>query len=149
MFPAVSKSLARTVSHDTAVINLGNEERRSYIVFAKGSNNGPDFAPSGMVLPSGESFTAQVLEKNPQGTIVRRAELEAAVPQFEMVRNALKAGIVSWCTVPMRAANQLLGVLYLGSRSDDAFTDKDLELVRQVATVYIGIVHVLPATLSR
>jgi hypothetical protein len=63
MFPAVSKSLARAVSHDTAVINLWNEERRSYVVFAEASNNGPDFAPSGMVLPSGKSFTAQVLAK--------------------------------------------------------------------------------------
>jgi formate hydrogenlyase transcriptional activator len=134
MFPAVSKSLARAVSHDTAVINLWNEERRSYVVFAEASNNGPDFAPSGMVLPSGKSFTAQVLAKNPQGTIVRRAELEAAAPQFELVRNALKAGIVSWCTAPMRTPSQMVGVLYLGSRSDDAFTDKDLELVRQVAT---------------
>src|SRR5205814_3037310 len=135
MFPAVSKSLARAVSHDTAVINLWNEERRSYVVFAKGSNNGADFAPSGMVLPSGESFTAEVLEKNPQGTIVRRAEMEAAAPQFEVVRNALTAGIVSWCTAPMRTPSQMVGVLYLGSRLDDAFTDKDLDLVREVATV--------------
>jgi GAF domain len=134
MFPAVSESLARAVSHDTALINLWNEEQGNYVVFAKARVGGSDFAPSGMVLPSGNSFTAQVLERNPQGTIVRRAELEAAAPQFELVRNALSAGIVCWCTVPMRTPNQLVGVLYLGSRSEDAFTNEDLDLVRQVAT---------------
>ena len=134
MFPAVSESLARAVLHDTALINLWNEEQGNYVVFAKARRNGSDFAPSGMVLPSGNSFTAQVLERNPQGTIVRRAELEAVAPQFEIVRNALSAGIVCWCAVPMRTPNQLVGVLYLGSRSEDAFTNEDLDLVRQVAT---------------
>lgn len=134
MFPAVSDSLANAVAHDTAVINLWNEKQQSYVVFAKGSSNGSDYAPSGMVLPSGRSFTSQVLEKNPLGAIVRRAELDSAAPHFEVVRNALNAGIVCWCTVPMRTPTRLVGVLYLGSRSDDAFTNEDLDLVRQVAT---------------
>jgi GAF domain-containing protein len=133
MFPTISKSLARTVSHDTAVVNLWNEEQRSYVVFAKGSSNGSEFAPQGMVLPSDHAFTSRILETYPLGTIVRRAELEAAAPQFDVVRNSLNAGILCWCIVPMRTS-QLIGVLYLGSQSDDAFTDKDLELVRQVAS---------------
>jgi len=36
MFPAISKSLGRIVPHDVAIINLWNEEQRSYLVFAKG-----------------------------------------------------------------------------------------------------------------
>jgi len=134
MFPAISESLARAVSHDTAVINLWNEDRQNYVVFAKANVNGSDFAPSGMVLPSRKSFTEQVLQRNPQGTIVRRAELEAVAAEFEVVGSALKAGIVCWGTAPLRTPSQMVGVLYLGSRSDDAFTDEDLEFVRQVAT---------------
>ena len=64
---------------------------------------------------------------------MHRAELDAAAPQFEVVQGALNAGIVCWCTVPLRTPHQLVGVLYLGSQSDDAFTDKDAELVRQLA----------------
>jgi formate hydrogenlyase transcriptional activator len=133
MFPAISKSLARTISHDTAVVNLWNEQQRSYLVFAKDSSNGSDFAPSGLVLPSDYAFTTQILDEYPEGTVVLRAELEAAALQFEVVRNALNSGIVCWCTVPMRTPNRLIGVLYLGSRLESAFTEKDLELLRQVA----------------
>jgi len=135
MFPAVSKSLARAVPHDSAVVNLWNEEQKSYQVFALGGVHGSEFAPAGLVLRAENAFTTQVLEKFPHGTVVRRAELKAAAAQFEVVRNALEAGIVSWCVVPLRTANQLVGVLYLGRRSEDAFTDKDLELIRQVASV--------------
>ena len=39
MFPAISKSLGRTVPHDVAIINLWNEEQRSYLVFAKGASD--------------------------------------------------------------------------------------------------------------
>ncbi len=113
--------------------NLWNEKQRSYLVFAKGASHESEFAPPGMVLPSDNAFTTQILEKYPQGTVVRRAELEAAAPQFEVVQGALNAGIGCWCTVPLRTPHQLVGVLYLGSQSDDAFTDKDIELVRQVA----------------
>src|SRR5262249_21995077 len=133
IFPAISRSLAKAVPHDTAVINLWNEEQRNYLVFAKSSNQGPDFAPAGMVLPSENAFTTQVLDRHPEGTIVRRAELETAARHFEVVRSALDAGIVCWCTVPMRTPSHLVGVLYLGSREEDVFTGKHLDLVRQVA----------------
>jgi len=133
MFPAVSKSLSRALSHDTAVINLWDEEQQSYSVFAQGAVNASEFAPAGMVLPSEAAFTTRVLERFPEGTVVRRAELETAAARFAVVRKALQAGIVCWCTVPLRASDRLVGVLYLGSRSENAFTEKDMDLARQVA----------------
>ena len=133
MFPAISRTLSKAVRHDTAVINLWNEEQRNYVVFAKGSDQDSEFAPAGMMLASESAFTTLVLERFPKGAVVRRAELEAAAPQFEIVRNALQAGIVCWCAVPMRSADRLVGVLYLGSRAEDAFSDEDLDLARQVA----------------
>jgi formate hydrogenlyase transcriptional activator len=133
MFPAISKSLSRALSHDTALINLWDEGQQSYLVFAQGALNASEFAPAGMVLPSEAAFTTRVLEKFPEGTVVRRTELENAAARFEVVRKALQAGIVCWCTVPLRASNRLVGVLYLGSRSEDAFTERDMDLARQVA----------------
>jgi len=100
MFPAIAKSLSRAVAHNTAVINLWNEEQRNYLVFAKGSGEGFEFAPAGMGLSSERAFTTRVLERFPKGAVVRRAELDAAAPRFEVVRNALQAGIVCWCAVP-------------------------------------------------
>jgi formate hydrogenlyase transcriptional activator len=134
MFPAVSKSLSRAIAHDTALVNLWSEEESNYLVFAKGSGEGFRFAPAGMVLPAERAFTRQVLDRFPKGAVVRRAELEAAAPRFDVVRGALESGIVCWCAVPMRSADRLVGVLYLGSRSEDAFSDKDLDLARQVAS---------------
>ena len=72
MFPAIAKSLARTVSHDIAIVNLWNEEQRSYLVFAKGAGHESEFAPPGMVLPSDNAFTTPILAKYPLGTVVRR-----------------------------------------------------------------------------
>jgi len=109
------------------------KSKQGYLVFAQGALNVSGFAPTGIVSPSEAAFTARVLEKFPEGTVIRRSELEAAAPRFDLVRKALDAGIVCWCTLPLRASNRLVGIFYLGSRSEDAFTDKDLELARQVA----------------
>jgi formate hydrogenlyase transcriptional activator len=133
IFPAISRSLGKAVPHDTAVINLWNEDLCSYLVFAKSNREGSEFAPAGLVLPSQNAFTTQVLDMHPDGAVVQRAELEAVAPQFEVVQSALNAGIVGWCVVPMRTPSHLVGVLYLGSRIQNAFTEKHLDLVRQVA----------------
>ena len=69
MFPAISRSLARTVSHDIAIVNLSNEEQRSYLVFAKGASHESELAPPGMVLPSDNAVTTRSLRS------IRREQL--------------------------------------------------------------------------
>jgi transcriptional regulator with GAF, ATPase, and Fis domain len=61
--------------------------------------------------------------------------MEAFANRYDQVREAFHAGLVCWCGAAMRTANDLVGVLYLGSRRDDAFSERDLELLKQVATV--------------
>ena len=78
MFPAISDSLSRVVAHDTAVVNLWDEERQSYTVLVPANTASSEFAPAGMVLEAEDSFTPRILETHPQGTVVRRAEMAAA-----------------------------------------------------------------------
>lgn len=54
---------------------------------------------------------------------------------FVIVKRALDAGLVNWCVVPMRVASRLIGVVYLGSRHDEAFNERDLDLLKQVAAI--------------
>src|SRR5581483_3075473 len=76
-----------------------------------------------------------ILAKKPDGAIIRRDRMEAFSRQFVIVKRALDAGLVCWCVAPMRAESRLIGIIYLGSRRDDAFSERDLELVRQVAGI--------------
>ena len=135
MFPAISSSLAKTVPHDAAVVSLWDESKGFYETQALGPNQPTDFSPWGWKAPGDESVTNKILSKKADGAIVRREVMEAYSREFVIVKRALDAGLVCWCVAPMRVAGRLVGVVYLGSRKDDAFNEKDLELVRQVAAI--------------
>jgi formate hydrogenlyase transcriptional activator len=135
MFPAISGSLARTVPHDAAVVSLWNEREGFYETQALGPNQPEAFSPWGWKAAGNESVTNIILQKKPDGAVIRREQLEKFSQQFVIVKRALDAGLVSWCVVPMRAASRLIGVIYLGSRHEDAFNDIDLDVVRQVAAI--------------
>lgn len=135
MFPAISTSLAKAVPHDAAVVSLWNEEQGFYETHALGPNQPEEFSPWGWRAPGDESVTNTILAKKPEGAVIRRESMEAFSRQFVIVKRALDAGLVCWCVAPMRVDRRLIGIIYLGSRRDDAFNEKDLELVRQVAGI--------------
>ena len=135
MFPAVSSSLAKAVPHDAAVVSLWNDEQGFYETHALGPNQPEEFSPWGWKARGDESFTNTILAKKPEGAIIRWESMEAFSRQYVIVKRALDAGLVCWCVAPMRVDNRLIGIIYLGSRRDAAFNEKDLELVRQVAGI--------------
>ncbi len=135
MFPAISKSLGKAVPHDAAVVSLWNDDGGFYETQALGTNQPEAFSPWGWRASGNESVTNTILEKKPDGAIIHRGNLEKYSQHFVIVKRALDAGLVCWCVVPMRVASRLIGVLYLGSRHEDAFSEKDLDMVRQVAAM--------------
>lgn len=135
MFPAISASLAKTIPHDAAVVSLWDEKNGFYETQALGSNQPEDFSPWGWRASGDKSVTNQILSKKADGAILRREQIELYSREFVIVKRALDAGLVCWCVAPMRVAGRLVGVVYLGSRKDDAFGEKDLELVLQVAAI--------------
>lgn len=133
MFPAICRSLCKAIEHDAAVITLLDKAGKNFDVYAVESSASPPVLSQGMKLKTDRTFSSLVLARAPDGDIVCREELEQHRNEFDHAERALQAGLVRWCLVPMRTPNQLLGFFALGSRRDDAFTQRDLDLLRQLA----------------
>jgi formate hydrogenlyase transcriptional activator len=132
MFPAMSRSLRQAISHDASFITLWNKTEQSFDVYAVE----PEEFRIRMQPPTlkfTNTLTAEVLTRATEGRIVRRKELESERARFPHLQIPLEAGFVTWCVVPMRSADGLVGVLYVGSGQEDAFQEHDLEVLRHLA----------------
>ena len=132
MFAAVSKSLQKAIPHDAAFVTLWRKEEAVFEIYAVE----PEEFKLRMQIPKlkvGQTLTAQVLARAAEGEIVRRKELTEQSQRFGHLRIPLEAGLISWCVLPIKSPNGLVGVLYLGSRCEDEFTERDLELLRPLA----------------
>ncbi|HKW18349.1 MAG TPA: sigma 54-interacting transcriptional regulator [Terriglobales bacterium] len=133
MFPAICRSLYKAIEHDAAVITLVDSTGQNYDVYAVESKTSPQLLSQGMKIKADESFAPFLLARAPDGDIVGREELERKAPQTAHAKRALEAGLVNWCVVPMRTPNRLVGIFAVGGRRENAFTQHDLDLLRQLA----------------
>src|SRR3989449_58542 len=62
----------------------------------------------------------------------RYADLEAYVERSAIVKQAVEHGVRSICMVPLATGRRIIGTLSLGSKSESAFTRKDVDLLSQV-----------------
>ncbi|HZR64897.1 MAG TPA: sigma 54-interacting transcriptional regulator [Terriglobales bacterium] len=132
MFSALSKSLRKAISHDASFVTLWREREGRYEVYAAEPEEFKKrLQPTWFNVA--ETLTAHVLASAPQGAIIQRKQLEEQSERFPHLRMPLEAGLVSWCVVPMQSPNRMVGVFYLGIREEHAFTERDLELLRQLA----------------
>ena len=134
MFSTISRSLAKVVPHDSAVVGSWDDEQRSFELYSVGPTYILGLSADEAQTKSDAGLTELVLRRAEHGQVIPRAELEAESARFAGARKALEAGLISWCVVPIRTASQLVGVLYLGSRREEAFAEKDLKFVEQVAS---------------
>ncbi len=134
MLPAVANCISKSIPHDVAVVNLWHEAERTFETHSLEPDRVPGFPLKGCKTAADAVFTTEVL-KRADGAIVDRAEMEAQSLKHPMVKEAVDAGLVCWCLVPMRSSGRLVGVLYLGSRKEGAFTKRHLELLKQIAIV--------------
>jgi formate hydrogenlyase transcriptional activator len=132
IFPVISKSLHNAIAHDASFVTLWNREERTFDLYATEPEEWGACLQPKRLKPE-ETLTAVVLERAAEGQIVRRAELQQYAERLAHLRIPLKAGLVTWCTVPMRSSQSLVGVLYVGSKNEDAFDQHDLELLRHLA----------------
>jgi transcriptional regulator with GAF, ATPase, and Fis domain len=117
-----------------AVVNLWHEAERTFETHSLEPDRVPGFPLKGCKTAADAVFTTEVLKRG-DGAIVDRAKMEAQSLKHPMVKEAVEAGLVCWCLVPMRSSARLVGVLYLGSRKEGAFTKRHLELLKQIAIV--------------
>ena len=138
MFSSISKSLQKAIAHDVAVVSLWDPDEQSLEVYATEPGAHKELWRRGDKFKNQQTFTSHILTRAKDGKILGRREMEAEAAHFENIQKASAAGLVSWCILPMRAPNRLVGVLYVGSRREDAFTDRDLDLLRHLAST-IGL----------
>ena len=126
---AISDSLRKVIPHDAASISLYDPEIRQLrlhtfdLQYVSDVEEGAIFAMEGS--PQGLAFTSR------QPVLIRKLDLdEFPAPQ---IKHAYNDGLRSGCVIPLVAHDRALGTLDIVSRSEDAFTEGDAELLTHIA----------------
>ena len=137
MLAAIEASIQRLIPHDDATIALYDVNSPHQLQIQQ--------------LPSAEeqSPTREVLlpiEGTPEGWVFVNQEpllmnqiddKKAGQPTHQ-----LKAGIKSGCWVPLNTQGEVMGVLFVGSRHESAFEQRDAETLLQAASQIAGIIKI-------
>ncbi|HVF68037.1 MAG TPA: sigma 54-interacting transcriptional regulator [Pyrinomonadaceae bacterium] len=127
---AVSECLQRFFSNEIASLVLYEEESQRLRVLALHPTPPGDAIREGALLP---------LDGTPPGLAIRtRAAVLRERVDFEEfcapeIRLAYESGLRSGCSVPLISHERVLGTINLGSMREAAFTEADVELLRQIA----------------
>jgi len=129
LFTAISEQLAKVVQHDFALLTLSNEETGTLDVYALHSTGsrfrealtGP-LNPEGM--PSAEALATRkaVLVHDTDADRYRSSEF----------RKLVGLGCKSACSVPLTTRNGTVGTLEIGTTTENAWSDEDIEFLVQV-----------------
>jgi formate hydrogenlyase transcriptional activator len=124
-----SDALRKVIPHDSASITLYDAETRELrlhsfdLQYASDLEEGALFPLEG--TPQGLAFSSR------QPVLISHLDLEEfPAPQ---IRHAHIDGLRSGCIIPLIAHDRSLGTLDIASRSENAFTQKDAELLTLVA----------------
>jgi formate hydrogenlyase transcriptional activator len=126
---AIAASVRRVMQCDGVAIHLPESETHLRI-FAL------DFPDSRGYLKEEEVFP---MEGTPPGRAYRTGQpivlnlRDGDELRCETAKPAMKEGLKSGCMLPLVSRNRVLGVLALGKRQENAFTENDVEFMMQVA----------------
>jgi formate hydrogenlyase transcriptional activator len=130
LFRAIPSSVRNAMQCDAACLSLPDRDRKSLRVFGLDFPAGKGFMQDQMVLP--------IVGTSP-GTAYRTGKpVRFGHPPKSLAPMALKVnaeeGFESGCFLPVIRGNRTLGILHLLDRRPDAFTEEDVEFLRQVAS---------------
>jgi formate hydrogenlyase transcriptional activator len=126
---AISNSIRKVIPHDSAAISLYDPETGKLrlhsfdLQYASTVKEGELFALEGS--PEGLAFTSCT------PVVIRSLDL-SMFPDPQM-KHAYDDGLRSGCIIPLVVHDRVLGTLDIASRRENAFTDKDAELLTHVA----------------
>jgi formate hydrogenlyase transcriptional activator len=137
MLAAIEASIQRLIPHDYATIALYDVSSPQQLQMQQ--------------LPSGdeESPTREVtlpIDGTPEGWVFLNQE-PLLMTQIDDKKagqptQQVKAGIKSGCWVPLSSRGEITGVLFVGSRQDDAIDQRDAETLLQPASQIAGIIKI-------
>jgi formate hydrogenlyase transcriptional activator len=129
MLEAIGASLGRVIQHDGCGLVLFDPESRSYRCHVLKSD-GQRFTEEG---PTDESGCPESGMTSGAPAVFAEQELRAMAGDSDFVRRLLEKGVKSFCRIPLRSHDRVLGSLNLGRLRDAAFSQEDLDLLSQVA----------------
>jgi formate hydrogenlyase transcriptional activator len=122
---AIAASIRRVMQCDGVAVALPDPGSDRLRLYALDFPSGNGVIREGMLPPESEASPVQVLKT---GEALRKGARELARDDL-----ALAEGIKSVCHLPLVSRNRTLGVLSLGSREEDSFSDDDFAFLRKVA----------------
>ena len=126
---AISASLREVLPLDTATLGLYDPASDQLVVQFLGADEGEarrgDVRPSLAGSPAGEAFRTR------EPVILERIEGSPFAP--ESVRHLTGLGMQSGCWVPLIHRGEAIGTLTVASRLEGAFTQREAEMLVQVA----------------
>src|SRR5436309_629101 len=131
LFPKISACIRRVMRHEFACLALLDKAAGCVRVYASESQVRDDFLSLGIEVPLKDSLATTVMAEREAKTF-RYADLEAYVERSAIVKQAVEHGFRSICMVPLATGRCIIGTLSLGSKSESAFTIKDVDLLSQV-----------------
>ena len=138
VFPAISGFVRKVLKQDFASVTLLDEATQSLHQYALDCPLNEQMAGMDYTVVSlKDSASGQaILEK--QTKVFTREELLKIPSNF--LQSLIGLGIKSLCCIPLVTAKGMLGALNLGSSVDNAFSPRDVTLLKQVAAqISVGI----------
>ncbi len=137
LLTAIEAGIQHLMPHDYAAIALydaGNPRELQVQQLPSGEERGPvreasipvEGTPEGWVFLNQEPLLMSQVEERKAGRPTQQ----------------LKAGIQSGCWVPLNSRGEVMGVLFVGSRRENSFKQRDAETLLQSASQIAGIIKI-------
>ena len=130
MLVAIGASLGRVIQHDGCGLVLYDQETGQYRCHVLKSN-GEQFTGEG--CSDDTPCLADSVLTLTEPAVFDEQEMRTLADDSEFIRKLLEKGVKSFCRVPLRSHDRVLGSLNAGRLRDAAFTAEDVELLGQVA----------------
>ena len=130
LLSAISASIRRIMPHDYASLDLYDEKSGELRRQSLDDPYTEELIPVGMHLRVEGSSSGWAFA-NREPLVRNRLHLDDYVPEVRRRLNGL--GLKSACWLPLIARDHVLGTLSVGVRHEDAFTEKDVHLLQEVA----------------
>jgi len=129
LFRAIPASVRNAMQCDATCLSLPDREKTHLRVYGLDFPAGKGFMQDQMVLPI-EGTSPGIAYQT--GKPVRFGHAPSTLAPMALKVNAAE-GFESGCFLPVIRGNRTLGILHLLDRRPDAFTEEDVEFLRQVA----------------
>jgi len=130
LFRAIPSSVRNAMQCDATCLSLPDREKENLRVYGLDFPAAKGFMQDQMVLPIEGTSPGTAYQT---GKPVRFGNAPKALAPMALKVNAAE-GFESGCFLPVIRGNRTLGVLHLLDRRPDAFSEEDVEFLRQVAS---------------